>query len=233
MDREKFESLKKKEKILREAASVLRVEDKDLPRVIKRFLSEINEMRNEFENKIKNCKACELYQYRKNAVPGEGSFNSKIMIIGLGPGKEEDLQGRPFVGRAGMFLNELLEMVGLKREEVYITNVVKCIPPNNMPTENSIKVCTELYLKKQIELINPKIIIALGEIAVRYLLENFTNVKYTSMNDLHGKVFNVNSLKFNFKIVCMFHPASALYNVELKNVIKKDWENIRYLFTTI
>ncbi|MCS7123784.1 MAG: uracil-DNA glycosylase, partial [Candidatus Aenigmarchaeota archaeon] len=181
----------------------------------------------EIEEKIKNCRACELHLYRKNAVPGEGNYKAKIMLVGLGPGKDEDLQGRPFVGKAGKFLDKLLEMVGIKREDVFITNIVKCIPPNNMPTENSIKTCTDFYLKKQIEFINPKIIIALGEIAVKYFVENFLNVKYTNMSDLHGKVFNINNLRFKFKLICMFHPASALYNAELKEVIEKDWMNIK------
>ena len=180
----------------------------------------------EIANQIKSCEKCELYKLRKNAVPGEGNPNSKIMLIGLGPGKEEDKQGRPFVGKAGKFLDELLSIVGIKREEVFITNIVKCIPPNNMPSENSIRICTSLYLNKQIDIINPKIIITLGEVATKYILEKF-GLKYNGMNKEHGKIYNIKSLKYNLKIICMFHPASALYNPQLKEIIINDWKKIK------
>jgi len=227
ISKEDFEKLKAKEKILKEASNILRVEDKDLPRVIKRFLDEIKEMKSsilkDLNEKILNCKECELFKNRRNAVPGEGNLNAKIMFIGLGPGREEDIQGRPFVGAAGKFLNELLEMVGLKREDVYITNIVKCLPPNNQPSEESIKKCTSLYLDKQIEIIRPKIIVTLGEIATKYILEKF-NIKYVSMNYHHGKIYKVRNLNTEIEIVCMFHPASALYNRELRDVIINDWK---------
>jgi len=172
----------------------------------------------ELENQIKVCQKCELHKLRNNAVPGEGNVNSKIMLIGLGPGKEEDLQGRPFVGAAGRFLNELLARVGIKREDVYITNVVKCIPPNNKPTEKQIAICTSLYLDKQIEIIKPKLIITLGEIATRYIFEK-NGKKFINMS-VHGKVFEFK----NYFVLPMFHPASALYNPNLREIIINDWE---------
>ncbi|MEM5820869.1 MAG: uracil-DNA glycosylase, partial [Candidatus Aenigmatarchaeota archaeon] len=137
--------------------------------------------------------------------------------IGLGPGKEEDLQGRPFVGAAGKFLNELLEMVGIKREDVYITNVVKCIPPNNKPSDKQIAICTSLYLDNQIELIKPRLIITLGEIATRYIFEK-NGKKFVNMG-VHGKVFEFKK----YFVLPMFHPASALYNPNLREIIISDW----------
>lgn len=233
LTKEEFLELKNKEKNLKKAAEILRVNEEDLPRVIQRFLREIDEIKSEIisklNEKIKNCQKCELYKNRKNAVPGEGNINAKIMFIGLGPGKSEDEEGRPFVGKAGKFLDELLEIVNLKREDVYITNVVKCIPPNNMPTEESINTCTYLYLNHQIETINPKIIVSLGEIATRYIFQRY-NLKYLNMNEHHGKVYNVNNLKGKVKIICMFHPASALYNPELKEIIINDWKNLKEEF---
>ena len=180
----------------------------------------------EIEEKIRNCKACSLWKNRRNAVPGEGNIYSKIMLIGLGPGKQEDLEGRPFVGAAGKFLNELLEIVGINREKVYITNIVKCIPPFNRPTENQIKICTSLYLEKQIRIISPKLIITLGEIATRWIFQKF-NLKYTSMSKLHGKVFEVSTINGKITIISMFHPASALYNPQLKEVLKEDWKKVK------
>ncbi|MEM4772734.1 MAG: uracil-DNA glycosylase [Nanoarchaeales archaeon] len=175
-----------------------------------KLISEINE-------KIKICKLCDLYKIRKNAVPGEGNINSKIMLIGLGPGKDEDIQGRPFVGAAGKFLNELLNLVGIKREEVYITNVVKCIPPNNKPNEHQIFICTSNYLDKQIEVIKPRLIITLGEIATKYIFEK-NGKKFVNMS-VHGKIFEFK----NYFVLPMFHPASALYNPSLKEKIINDW----------
>lgn len=172
---------------------------------------------NEIAEKIKICELCELYKLRKNAVPGEGNINSKIMIIGLGPGKDEDIQGRPFVGAAGKFLNELLNLVGIKREEVYITNVVKCIPPNNKPSEKQIFICTSNYLNKQIEIIKPRLIITLGEIATKYIFEK-NGKKFVNMS-VHGKIFEFK----NYFVLPMFHPASALYNPSLKEKIINDW----------
>lgn len=180
-------------------------------------LSEKTKFFEEITEKIKNCKLCELYKQRKNAVPGEGNINSKIMIVGLGPGKEEDNQGKPFVGAAGKFLNELLAIIGIKREDVFITNIVKCIPPNNKPNEKQISICTSYYLDKQIEIIKPKLIITLGEIATKYIFEK-NGKKFLNMS-VHGKIFEFK----NYFVLPMFHPASALYNPNLKETIIKDW----------
>ena len=186
----------------------------------------------ELEEKIKICKACSLWQNRTNAVPGEGNLNAKIMLIGLGPGYWEDQKGRPFVGKAGQLLNQLLENVGLKRENVYITNVVKCIPPNNRPTEEQIATCTSLYLKKQIEIISPKIIITLGEIATRWVFLRYS-LKYTSMGKLHGKPIKVSNIFGVLTIIPMYHPASALYNPQLKDTLLYDWKSVEDILKSV
>lgn len=184
-------------------------------------LNEKKKIIEEISKKIKICNLCELHKIRKNAVPGEGNVNSKIMIIGLGPGREEDIQGRPFVGAAGKFLNELLSIVGIKREEIYITNVVKCIPPNNKPTEKQVFICTSNYLDKQIEIIKPRLIITLGELATKYIFEK-NEKKFVNMS-VHGKIFEFK----NYFVLPMFHPASALYNPKLKETIINDWQKNR------
>ncbi|MGC8993546.1 MAG: type-4 uracil-DNA glycosylase [Candidatus Aenigmatarchaeota archaeon] len=176
---------------------------------------------------IKNCNKCPLYKSRKNAVPGEGDFKSGIMLIGEAPGFNEDLQGRPFVGRAGKLLEEFLKSVGKRREEVFITNVVKCRPPNNrQPEENEIKICTSLYLDRQIEIIKPKLIVCLGNISASYIFKKF-GLRFESMNKQHGKVFSISNLYIKTKIVATYHPAAILRNPNLMNLAKADWEIIK------
>ena len=183
----------------------------------------------ELNEAIKKCKKCDLYKHRKNAVPGEGPENAKIMFVGEAPGRFEDIQGKPFVGAAGKLLNEILQISGIKREEVYITNIVKCRPPNNRdPTEDEIKKCSP-YLDLQISLIKPKLIFTLGRHSSRYLIEKFGG-KFPSISSTHGKVFKFNTLIGNFYIIPVYHPAAAIYNPVLKNSIIEDIkEGVRLL----
>ena len=118
--------------------------------------------------KVKVCQECPLHQGRKNAVPGEGPVNARVMCIGEGPGQHENEQGKPFVGQAGKFLDELLASGGLKREEVFITNVVKCRPPSNRDPEPRELAACRAYLDEQIELINPEIIVTLGRFSMGF-----------------------------------------------------------------
>jgi len=180
----------------------------------------------ELEKQVENCKACDLWKKRKHPVFGEGPENAKVMLIGLGPGYWENQKGRPFVGAAGKFLNELLSLAELKREDVYITNVVKCYLPENKVTEEEVKVCTSLYLDKQIEIIKPKIIITLGNVATEYIFKKF-NLPLTSMNKLHGKSFIVSNLFLQAKIIPMYHPAAGLRNPGLRSTIEEDWKIIK------
>jgi DNA polymerase len=176
---------------------------------------------------IKNCDKCSLRKNRKNAVPGEGNWRNRVMLIGEAPGFNEDEQGRPFVGKAGKLLEEFLSSIGKKREEVFITNVVKCRPPNNrQPEEDEIKICTSLYLNRQIELIKPKLIVCLGNISANYIFKKF-NLRFESMNKTHGKVFSVSNLFIQTKIIATYHPAAILRNQNLMPIAKADWEIIK------
>jgi uracil-DNA glycosylase family 4 len=159
------------------------------------------------------CKKCALYHSRKNAVPGEGPADSEIMFIGEGPGFNENEQGRPFVGAAGTFLNELLAEAGLKRADVWIGNVVKCRPPGNRdPMPEELAACNE-YLERQIAAINPKIIITLG----RYSMGKF--MPGAKISSVHGQMRRVGD-RF---VIAMFHPAAALHQAALKPAILKDF----------
>ena len=167
----------------------------------------------EIAQEIRQCKKCGLALTRKNAVPGEGPYNAEIMLIGEGPGFYENEQGRPFVGQAGKFLNELLENGGLKREEVFITNVIKCRPPGNRdPQDVELAACAG-YLEHQIEVINPLIVLTLGRFSMaRY----FQTAKISA---IHGRASWVGSRL----IVAMYHPAAGLHQPNLKADIMGDF----------
>lgn len=179
----------------------------------------------EIEREIKLCLKCPLCKTRKFPVPGEGNADTKIILIGLGPGHHENLQGKPFVGAAGNFLNELLGLGGLKRKEVYITNVIKCYLPNNIATREEISACTP-YLDRQMEIIKPKIILTLGNVATSYILQKF-GFKPQNMGKIHGKNFQASNLLLQAKIIPMYHPASALYNPGMKEILRTDWESLK------
>ncbi len=182
----------------------------------------------ELINEIKNCKKCQLYKYRKKPVPGEGNINAEIMFVGEAPGAKEDETGRPFVGAAGKLLTKLLNDIGIKREDVYITNIVKCRPPGNRdPTDEEIKACIP-YLFRQIELIKPRIIVALGRHAARVLLSE-AGIKWTSMTRMHGKVFDVSIRGIRVKLFITYHPAAALYYPKLKPGLEHDFLELKKL----
>jgi len=173
----------------------------------------------ELDKKIRNCKRCLLWKIRKNAVPGEGPVNAKIIFIGMAPGVEEDKVGRPFVGRAGKFLNQLLKIAGIKREEVFITSPLKCLPqppPNRKPTKKEIAACLP-YLKKQIEIINPQKFILLGEVA---FLVFFPDKK---LKDFRGKWIEKNG-KFYFPT---YHPAAGLRFPKIRTCLRRDFVRLR------
>ncbi len=162
------------------------------------------------------CEKCTLYHSRKRAVPGEGPADADIMLIGEGPGFYENEQGRPFVGAAGKFLDDLLGQAGLKRQQVWITNVVKCRPPGNRdPLPEEVTTCDQ-YLERQIAAINPSIIITLG----RYSMGKFMpGAKITSV---HGEMRKVGERY----VVAMFHPAAALHQASLKPAIMADFAKL-------
>jgi len=175
---------------------------------------------------VENCKKCELWKTRKKPVFGEGSIDTDILFVGEAPGYNEDLQGRPFVGKAGKILDGLLESIGLHRNEIYIANILRCRPPNNRnPLKTEIDACTE-HLDKQIEIIQPKIIVPLGNFACSYIFEKF-GLKYDKISNVHGKIFQINTIFGNIKIIPMYHPAVATYNPDTKNVLMADFKMIK------
>jgi len=162
----------------------------------------------ELNQKIKNCMKCSLSKSRKNVVCGEGSIKANLMFVGEAPGFDEDIQGRPFVGEAGKLLTNLIEKMGFKREEVYITNTVKCHPHHNRdPQEEEILACSD-YLKKEIEIISPKVIMTLGKIATYALKGMSGKVKDIHISKIRGNVFYYD----NIPVIPTFHPAYLLRN---------------------
>lgn len=162
------------------------------------------------------CQKCALHHSRKNSVPGEGPAHSEIMFIGEGPGFHENEQGRPFVGAAGQFLEELLAQAGLKRPEVWIGNVVKCRPPGNRdPLPEELAACNE-YLERQIAAIDPKVIVTLGRFSMGRFMPG------VKISQVHGQMRQVGS-RF---VIAMFHPAAALHQASLKPAILKDFAQL-------
>ncbi|HHH79463.1 MAG TPA: uracil-DNA glycosylase [Thermoplasmatales archaeon] len=180
----------------------------------------------QLEDAVANCRKCSLWKTRSNPVVGGGSKDAKVMFIGEAPGYWEDVKGRPFVGRAGRVLDELLESINLSREEVYITNILKCRPPNNRnPLQSEIEACTP-YLDRQIELMNPEIIATLGNFALSYISEKF-GLDLENVGGVHGKVFKIKTLFGDITIIPLYHPAAAVYNPALKEVLLRDIRAIR------
>ncbi len=171
---------------------------------------------------VAQCELCELHFSRKHAVPGEGPANATIMFIGEGPGFHENEQGRPFVGAAGKFLEELLTKIGLSREQVFITNVVKCRPPGNRdPKPEEVDLCTKQFLERQIQLINPSVIITLGRYSMGLYLP------HAKISDVHGQALRIKGRM----VVPMYHPAAALHQGSLKPVVEADFLRLRELLS--
>ena len=184
----------------------------------KKQLKKLNE-------KTKNCKKCPLWKLRKNTVPGEGPANAKIFICGQSPGVEEDKSGKPFRGRAGKFLDQLLKIAEIKREKIFITSTLKCLPQppiNRKPKKEEIKACLP-YLEKQIEIINPKKFILLGEIAFS------TFFPKKELSSFRGKWTLPTHHPFfegKKKFFITYHPAAGLRFPKIKKTLEKDFENL-------
>jgi len=170
----------------------------------------------EVASEVAVCTRCPLHLSRKKSVPGEGPANAQIMLIGEGPGFYENEQGRPFVGNAGKFLDELLAKAGVKRADVFITNVVKCRPPNNRDPEMvELQACNE-YLERQIEAINPLVIVTLGRFSMAKFMPG------ARISAVHGKPTWVRGRL----VVPMFHPAAALHQPTLKISVERDFARL-------
>jgi len=170
----------------------------------------------ELYQEIRSCEACLLHTTRKNAVPGEGPQDAQVMFIGEAPGLNEDREGRPFVGRSGSFLEELLAAAGLKRSEVYICNVLKCRPPDNRdPLPAEIDSCSD-FISRQIQLIDPFVVVTLGRHSMRRFFPDAT------ISRVHGQPKTVEGRL----IVPMYHPAAALHRGNLKETIIDDFSRL-------
>jgi uracil-DNA glycosylase len=166
----------------------------------------------ELNAEIERCKVCELGKHRTKVVPGEGPENAKLVFIGEAPGWYEDQSGRPFVGAAGQYLDQLIGLIGFKRNQVYICNVIKCRPPENRdPMPGEIQACSR-WLERQLDLIKPKVIVTLGR---------FSMARYfpgESISKVHGRSRTVG----NQVCFAMYHPAAALHQGSLRKVIEAD-----------
>lgn len=184
---------------------------------IKQLFSYPNKNYQELKDKALKCHRCQLREGAKGVVMGEGTVDSKIMLIGEGPGANEDRLGRPFVGRAGKLLDKILSAVDLNREDLYITNVIKCRPPGNrVPNKNEFKACVSI-LMAEIDLIEPKVIVTLGSTATKYLIS-----PKESITKVRGKWFQ----KGEIFVLPTFHPAYLLRN---KNMKKYSWHDFKLI----
>lgn len=177
---------------------------------------------------IVSCQRCHLSRTRTNAVPGDGPWKTALMFVGEAPGRMEDAQGKPFVGRAGRILDHLLNLIRVKRDEIFIGNIVKCRPISSSggdrrPTKEEISICS-MYLDQQISIIRPRFICTLGDTSTRYVFEKY-GIKPERISTLHGRIFDVGSLK----IIPMFHPAAVLYRRELEEAMKRDFRSLENL----
>ncbi|MEK8018491.1 MAG: uracil-DNA glycosylase family protein [Candidatus Parabeggiatoa sp.] len=174
-------------------------------------------------NKIATCTACSLHQSRTQTVLGIGNRQADLMFIGEAPGADEDAQGEPFVGRAGQLLTEMLYAIDLKREEVYIANVIKCRPPGNRDPEPNELACCDVFLQRQIALIEPKLIVAVGRIAAHHLLAT-----QTAIGKLRGQRFEYGACKI--PLIATYHPAYLLRRPTEK---RQAWQDLQFIRQTL
>ena len=166
---------------------------------------------------IKDCHKCPLCEGRNQAVPGFGDPTARVMLIGEAPGKNEDLQGKPFVGAAGKYLTQLLAYAGLTREDVYIANVLKCRPPSNRnPKPDEIQICTP-FLRDQVRAIGPEVLVTMGNFSTKFILKTEHGI-----TALRGKAVNAG----RFKVYPVFHPAAAIYDRSKRDTLEADFREL-------
>lgn len=169
------------------------------------------------EREIKNCRKCRLWKTRKNAVPGDGHANASIMLIGQAPGAEEDKAGRPFVGRAGRFLNEVLRSVSIQREDVFITSPIRCFPlGNRKPKRDELEACRP-YLDKYVSIIKPKIIVLMGEVAFTSFFPD------KRLKSYRGKWLKKKGIRF----LAIYHPAAGMRFPKIRRKMFSDFEKLK------
>ncbi|VVB88235.1 Uracil DNA glycosylase superfamily protein [uncultured archaeon] len=184
------------------------------------------ELIDEIIAQVQVCRKCRLWKYAKNPVPGEGNLDAALMLIGEAPGNQEDIKGRPFVGSAGKLLNTLISSTGLKREDVYISNIVKHRPPENRePRADEIEACTS-YLDSQIQIIKPKVITTLGKHSTKYILSK-VGVEVKGLAEVRGKIYTEKLLDIPVRIIPTYHPAAVLYNPSYRPRLEEDFQKIK------
>ncbi len=185
----------------------------------------MSESLKEIVEEILSCKKCPLWETNTNYVPGESNPHSEVVFVGEAPGKEEDLQGRPFVGAAGKLLTQMIENVlNLNRKDVYITNILKCRPPNNRdPRTEEVEACSP-YLVRQLNAINPKVLVCMGKHAASFIFGMY-NLHFPGISKVKGQLKEVNGMK----IIAVYHPAAILYRPQLRESYEKDFQKIANL----
>jgi len=185
----------------------------------------------EVAEEVARCRKCRLWSSRTNPVPGYGNQDADVMFVGEAPGYNEDLEGKPFVGAAGKFLDQLLGLAGLRRSEVFIANVLKCRPPGNRdPLPDEVEACGP-YLDRQISTIRPKLVVCLGRYSASYVLSRGgvrvrSRAGGTSISAVRGQVFKVRFNGLEFLAIPTYHPAAGLYNPKLKDKLMEDFLSI-------
>ena len=175
---------------------------------------------------IVTCTRCRLAETRTHAVPGEGPVPSRVLCIGEAPGKNEDLSGRPFVGRAGTVLEGLLLSIGLTRDRVYITSILKCRPPGNrVPRRDEIASCSG-YLDRQVALLSPSVIVPMGQWATEQVFSRYA-LTAARISDLHGRMFAVTTGTGTLLVFPVYHPAAVTHNPRLKGALEEDFKTLR------
>jgi len=186
----------------------------------------------ELEAAIRSCSRCPLHKSRRNPVPGEGPRNAEVMFIGEAPGATEDEMGRPFVGAAGKLLTMALESAGIPRSSVYITNVVKCRPPSNRePRPEEIEACS-VFLESQILLLKPRIIVTLGNVAGKKVFE-LGNLRWSGVTKMRGRLYTLSILGLKVVVIPTIHPAAALYNPSMRDILFNDLKNVKRVLDEI
>jgi uracil-DNA glycosylase family 4 len=188
----------------------------------------IDSSNRELNKEITACVKCRLSEGRIHAVPGEGPVPSPILMIGEAPGQKEDEVGRPFIGRAGSVLQELLTSIGLTREDVYITSIIKCRPPGNRdPKDDEIATCSP-YLGRQIALLKPSVIVSMGRLSTREMCRRF-GIEEGRISEMHGRVIPVHAPHGPVLIFPVYHPAVITHNPNLRQILFEDFAGLRKL----
>ena len=181
----------------------------------------------EVASEVRVCVKCDLWKGRRNGVPGEGNVDASVLFVGEAPGYWEDLKGRPFVGAAGKLLDSFLLRIGLPRSEVFITNVVKCRPPENRnPRPIEVETCTP-YLDRQIRLIQPKFVATLGRHSATYIFSKANLGGVKGITRVRGRVYQTRLLNLPVHLVPMYHPAAVLHNPRYRDALERDFELLK------